>query len=166
MIEQATASDSSGTVLLTTYIAGDLNGPIYYWGTPRLDSMGSVLMFPDLQMANESKIMLDNIKVGYWQLVDESLRPVLQRAARVDLTDRIAKMKGAITGRHTNGEMITEMTLMQQQPQRAYSTPAAIVADILFEGMASVTAPVALEARSTAEPPSPTLSELYPPNKM
>lgn len=165
MIEQATASDSSGNVLIMTYIAGDLNGPIYYWGTPRLDGGGSVLTIPDLQMASESKTMLDNIKVGYWQLVDESLRPFLQRAARVDLTDRIAKMKAAITGRHTNGDMTTEMTLMQQQPQRAYSTPGAIVADILFEGTAGVTAPVALEARPMPEQ-TPSPSVLHPSNKM
>jgi len=62
--------------------------------------------------------------------------------------------------------MTTEMTLMQQQPQRAYSTPGTIVADILFEGTASVTAPVALEARPTTEQtPSRMPSELNP-NKM
>jgi hypothetical protein len=166
MIEQVTASDSSGNVLITAHTAGDLNGPIYYWGTPHLDGVGSVLTIPDLQMASESKTMLDNIKVGYWQLVDGSLRPALQRAARVELTDRIAKMKAAITGRHTNGDMITEITLMQQQPQRAYSTPGAIVADILFEGTANVSAPVRMEARPTAEQtPSPTPSVLNP-NKM
>jgi hypothetical protein len=167
VIEQAAASDSSGNVLITTHIAGDLNGTIYYWGTPRLDGAGSVLTIPDLQMASESKQMLDNIKVGFWQLVDGSLRPALQRAARVDLTDRIAKMKAAITGRHTNGDMTTEITLMQQQPQRAYSTPRAIVADILFEGTATVTAPVAMEARPTTEQtPSPTPNVLHPSNKM
>lgn len=167
VIEQATASDSFGNVLITTHIAGDLNGTIYYWGTPRLDGGGSVLTIPDLQMASESKTMLDNIKVGYWQLVDQSLRPALQRAARVDLTDRIAKMKAAITGRHTSGDVTTEMTMMQQHPQRAYSTPGALVADILLEGTASVTAPVTMATRPTAEQtPSPMPGTLHPSNKM
>jgi hypothetical protein len=151
VIEQATASDSFGKVLITIRTTGDLNGPIYYWGTPRLEGAGSVLTISDLQMASESKTMLDNIKVGYWQLVDEALRPKIQRAARVDLSDRIAKMKSAITGTHTSGEVTTAMTMTRQQPQRAYSTPGAIVADILFEGTASVTAPVALETRPTTE---------------
>ena len=151
VIDQATASDSSGKVLITIRTAGDLNGTIYYWGTPRLEGVGSVLTIPDLQMASESKTMLDNIKVGYWQLVDQSLRGKLQTAARVDLSDRIAKMESAITGTHTSGDVTTAMTMARQQPQRAYSTPGALVADILFEGTASVTAPVAMETRPTAE---------------
>lgn len=164
MIEQVTASDSSGNVLITAHTAGDLNGPIYYWGTPRLDSMGSVLMIPDLQMANESKTMLDNIKVGYWQLVDQSLRGKLQTAARVDLSDRIAKMESAITGTHTSGEVTTAMTMAHQQPQRAYSTPGALVADILFEGTASFTAPVAMETRPMAEQTLSKTSSLSQPS--
>jgi hypothetical protein len=163
VIDQATASDSSGKVLITIRTAGDLNGTIYYWGTPRLEGAGSVLMIPDLQMASESKTMLDNIKVGYWQQVDQSLRNKVQTAARVDLSDRIAKMQSAITGTHTSGEVTTAMTMAHQQPQRAYSTPGALVADILFEGTASVTAPVAMETRPTTEQmPSKTLSFSQP----
>jgi len=163
VIEQATASDSSGRVLIAIRTAGNLNGKIYYWGTPRLEGVGSVLTLPDLQMASESKVMLDNIKVGYWQQVDQSLRNKVQTAARVDLSDRIAKMQSAITGTHTSGEVTTVMTMAQQQPQRAYSTPEALVADILFEGTASVTAPVAMETHPTAEQtPNKTLSLSQP----
>jgi hypothetical protein len=163
VIEQATASDSSGKVLITIRTAGNLKGTIYYWGTPRLEGVGSVLTFPDLQMASESKTMLDTIKVGYWQQVDQSLRNKVQTAARVDLSDRIAKMQSAITGTHTSGEVTTVMTMAQQQPQRAYSTPGALVADILFEGTASVTAPVAMETHPTAEQtPNKTLSLSQP----
>jgi hypothetical protein len=149
VIEQATASDSSGKVLLTIRTAGDLNGTIYYWGTPRLESTGSVLTMSDLQMASESKTMLEDIKVGYWQVVDQPLRDKLQKAVRVDLSDRIAKMKSAITGTHPSGDVTRAMTIAQQQPQRAYSTPGALVADILLEGTASFTAPMAMETRST-----------------
>lgn len=163
VIEQATASDSSGKVLITIRTAGDLNAKIYYWGTPLLEGVGSVLTFPDLQMASESKTMLDTIKVGYWQQVDQSLRNKVQTAARVDLSDRIAKMQSAITGTHTSGEVTTVMTMARQQPQRAYSTPGALVADILFEGTASVTAPVAMETHPTAEQtPNKTISLSQP----
>jgi hypothetical protein len=51
------------------------------------------MAIPDLQMAIESKQMLDNIKAGYWQLIDEQLRDKVQTAARVDISDRIAKMR-------------------------------------------------------------------------
>jgi hypothetical protein len=163
VIEQATASDSSGKVLITIRTAGNLNGMIYYWGTPRLEGVGSTLTFPDLQMASESKIMLDTIKVGYWQQVDQSLRNKIREAARVDLSDRIAKMQSAITGTHTSGEVTTVMTMAQQRPQRAYSAPGALVADIVFEGTARVTAPVAMEAHPRAQPtPNKTLSLSQP----
>ena len=137
VIDQATASDSSGKVLITIRTSGDLNGTIYYWGTPRLEGVGSMLTISDLQMASESKTKLDNIKVGYWQLVDLSLRDKLQRAARVDLSDRIAKMQSAITGTHIerrgdygddDGASATAARLFD---------PGALVADILFEGTAS-----------------------------
>jgi hypothetical protein len=163
VIEQATASDSSGKVLLTIRTTGALNGSIYYWGTASLEGSGSVLTIPDLQMASESKTMLDTIKVGYWQLVDQALRNKVQASTRVDLTDRIAKMQSAITGTHTSGEVTTAMTMARQQPQRAYSIPGALVADILFEGTAGVTAPVAMETRPMVEQtPNKTLSLSQP----
>ena len=39
---------------------------------------------------------------------------------------------------------------MQQKPQRAYSIPVALVADVLLEGTAAVTAAVAMETRTTS----------------
>ena len=151
LIDQATASDASGKVLFTIRTTGDLNGTIYYWGTPRLENAGSVLTMSDLQMADETKAMLEDIKVGYWQMVDQSLGDKLQTATGVDLSDRIAKMKSAITGTHSSGDVTREMTIAQQQPQRAYSIPGALVADILLQGTATGTAPVAMEARTTPE---------------
>jgi hypothetical protein len=151
VIDQVTASDSSGRVLLTIQTAGDLNGTIYYWGTPRLEGGGLVMTLHDLQMASESKKMLDDIKVGYWQLIDQHLREKLQTAARVDLSDRIAKMKTAMTGTHKSGDLTMDVQMARQQPQRAYSTPGALVADILFEGTASASAPVAMEAGPAPE---------------
>jgi hypothetical protein len=43
-----------------------------------------------------------------------------------------------------------DVQMARQQPQRAYSTPGALVADILFEGTATVTAPVAMESSPTS----------------
>ena len=146
LIDQASASDSGGRVLLAIRTTGDVNGTIYYWGTPRLEGGGTVMTIPDLQMAAESKHMLDDVKVGYWQLIDQQLRDKLQTAARVDLSDRIAKMKTAMTGTHQSGDLTMDVQMARQQPQRAYSTPGALVADILFEGTATVTAPVAMES--------------------
>ena len=109
------------------------------------------MTFPDLQMASESKTMLDAVKVGYWQLIDQQLRDKLQAAARVDLSDRIAKMKTAMTGSHKSGDVTLDVAMARQQGQRAYSTPGALMADILFEGTASASAPVAMETGPTLE---------------
>ena len=103
------------------------------------------MTFPDLQMASESKTMLDDVKVGYWQLIDQQLRDRLQAAARVDFSDRIAKMKTAMTGSHKSGDVTIDVAMARQQAQRAYSTPGALMVDILFEGTASASAPVAME---------------------
>ncbi len=148
VIDQATASDSSGNVLIAIQTTGDLNGTIYYWGTPRLEGGGAVMTFPDLQMASESKKMLDEVKVGYWQLIDQPLRDKLLAAARVDLSDRIAKMKTAMTGSHKSGDVTMDVAMVKQQAQRAYSTPSGLMADILFEGTASASVPVAMETGS------------------
>jgi hypothetical protein len=167
VIDQVTASDSSGKVLLAVQTTGDLNGTIYYWATPRLDGGGSVMMLHDLQMAGESKKMLDDVKVGYWQLIDQQLREKVQTAARVDLSDRIAKMKTAMTGTHKSGDLTMDVRMARQQPQRVYSTPGALVADVLFEGTASASTSVAVEAGSAPEkPPSkaPIISKR--PNQM
>jgi hypothetical protein len=73
------------------------------------------------------------------------LRDKLLAAARVDLSDRIAKMKTAMTGSHKSGDVTMDVAMAKQQAQRAYSTPGALMADILFEGTASASAPVAME---------------------
>ncbi len=64
IIERVTASDASGRALIAVQTGGSLDGTIYYWGTPQFEG-GTVLAIPDLQMASESKIALDSIKVGY-----------------------------------------------------------------------------------------------------
>ncbi|WNM61870.1 DUF4403 family protein [Candidatus Nitrospira neomarina] len=164
VINKVTASDSSGHVLFTVNTTGDLNGTIYYWATPLLEGEGSVLTMSDLQMASESKTMLNDIKANYWQIVDKQLRDKLQTATRVDLSDRIDKMKSAITGTHPSGGVTTEMAIVQQQPQRAYSIPEALVADILLEGTANVTAPVAMKTRSMPGKTPAKVSILSPPS--
>ena len=152
VVERTTASDASGRMLITVETSGDVNGKIYYWGTPQIDSSGPVMTVPDLQMANESKAMLDEIKIGYWQRIDQQLKDKLQTASTVDLSDRLGKIRSAMTGQHKAGDLTLEMLMAKQSPQRAYSTPAGIVADVLLEGTASAAGRVPVQstpARST-----------------
>jgi len=41
-----------------------------------------------------------------------------------------------------------DVAMVKQQAQRAYSTPSGLMADILFEGTASASVPVAMETGS------------------
>ena len=146
MIEKASAADANGKVLIAIQTSGDLNGTIYYSGTPQLEAGGASMTVPDLQMDTASKKMLDSVKVGYWQLVDSELKPKVQTAAKVDLSERLVTMRAAMTGQHKTGDLTTEMKILRQQAQRAYSTPDALVADILFEGTASATGRLTVES--------------------
>jgi len=161
VVERVTASDASGRVLVTVETSGDVNGKIYYWGTPQIDSSGPIMTIPDLQMANESKAMLDEIKIGYWQRIDQQLKDKLQTAATLDLSDRLGKIRSAMTGQHKTGDLTMDMLMGKQHPQRAYSTPAGIVADILLEGTASAAGRVPIES-APARPTIPGAASVEP----
>jgi hypothetical protein len=65
------------------------------------------------------------------------------------LSNRLGKMKSDMTGIHPSSDLTREMTIVQQKPQHADSIPVALIADILLEGTAAITAPVAMETRTT-----------------
>jgi hypothetical protein len=136
-IERATASDVNGRTLIAVDTTGDINGTLYYWGTPQLGQDGNVITIPDLQMANETKTALDDVKSGYWQMVDQELKDRLRQAATINLSQRVASMKSALSGQHKSGGMATDLLLARQQAGQVISTKDAIVADVLLEGTGS-----------------------------
>ena len=91
--------------------------------------------------------MLDGVEAGYWRLIDQQLRDRLRgRSARVDLSDRIAKMKTAMTGVSRTGDMTMDVQIARHPAQRAYSTPGALVAgSASLKAPASATTPIAME---------------------
>ena len=103
---------------------------------------------PDLQMDTTSKKMLDSVKIGYWQLVDSVLKPKVQTATKVDLSEQLVTMRAAMTGQHKTGSLMTEIKILRQEAERAYSTPDALVADILFEGTEGATGRLTVESGS------------------
>lgn len=137
MIERAFASDANGRMLLTVETSGDVNGTLYYWGTPHLGDDGTMVTVPDLQMANESKKALDGIKIGYWHSVDDKLKDRIQNALKTDMSQQVSKMKSSLSGRHQLGDLALNMALARQRSASAFSTPQALVANVLFEGTAS-----------------------------
>jgi len=137
MIERATASDVSGRTLFSVETSGNVSGTLYYWATPRLEPDGRLITMPDLQMADQTKIALDGIKTGYWQIVNSELKPRLEHASAIDLSQRIANMKTALSGQHKAGGLVMDLLLARQEAGQIVSTKDALIADIVLEGTAS-----------------------------
>lgn len=167
-IERVLASDVNGRTLLSAETSGNVNGTLYYWGTPQLEHNGDVITIPDLQMANETKTALEEIKTGYWQMVDDELRPRLRQATTIDLSQRIGNMKSALSGQHKSGGLAMDLLLAKQEAVQVISNKDALVADVLLEGTASATGrlpvkqaartdviekPPAVEAAPSGQPP-------------
>jgi len=151
-IERAVASDVNGRSLLSVETSGAVIGTLYYWGTPRLGHEGNVITIPDLQMANETKMALDEVKDGYWKMVDEELGPRVRQAATIDLAQRIGDMKSALSGQHKAGGLAMDLLMGRQEGGQVSSTKDALVADVLLEGTASATGrlPVKQQVQSEA----------------
>jgi len=164
-IERVVASDVNGRSLLSVETSGAVSGTLYYWGTPRLEHEGNVITIPDLQMANETKIALDDVKAGYWQLVDDELRPHLRHAATIELARRIGNMKSALSGRHKSGGLAMDLLMGRQEAGQVSSTKDALIADVLLEGTASVTGRVPIKQQAQGEgTEGPLLMEGSPDN--
>jgi hypothetical protein len=136
-IERVTASDVTGRTLFAVETSGDTKGTLYYWGTPQLEQEGNMITIPDLQIANETKIALEEIKSGYWQMVDDQLKPRLRQASTLDLSQRIGTMRSALSGQHKSGSLAMDLLVAKQEAGQVVSTKDALVADVFLEGTAS-----------------------------
>lgn len=147
-IERASASDVNGRSLISVATSGAVSGTLYYWGTPRLEHEGNVITIPDLQMANETKMALDEMTDGYWQVVDEELGPLLRQTATIDLAQRIGSMKHALSGQHKARGLAMDLLMGRQEARQVSSTKDALVADVLLEGTASATGRVPVKQQT------------------
>jgi hypothetical protein len=157
LIERVIASDVNGRTLLAVDTSDAVKGTLYYWGTPHLEHEGNVITIPDLQIANETKMALEDIKSGYWQMVNDELLPRLRQASTIDLAQRIGGMKQALSGQHKSGPLAMDLLLAKQEAGQVVSTKDALVADVLLEGTASASGrlPVKQASRSDTIQPAP-----------
>ena len=137
VIERVVASDVNGRTLLAVDTSDAVKGTLYYWGTPQLEHEGNIITIPDLQIANETKMALEEIKSGYWQMVNDELQPRLREASTIDLSQRIGNIKHALSGQHKAGGLAMDLLLAKQEASQVVSTKDALVADVLLEGTAS-----------------------------
>lgn len=145
LIEQVTASNANGQTLLAVNTNGSVNGTLYYWGAPRLERDGNLITISDLQMAAETKTELDNVKPGYWQMVDQELKARLQEAAAIDLSQQLGNVKRAISGQHKSGWLQLDVLVARQEPAQVTSTQNTLLADIILEGTASASGQLPVE---------------------
>ncbi len=147
LIEQVTASDGNGRTLLAINTSGNVNGTVYYWGVPRLEQDGNVISMSDIEMAAESKTALDQIKTGYWKMVDLELKPRLQKAANIDLSPQMGTVRSALSAQHKSGWLQLDLLVARQQAGQVISTQDALVTEVVLEGTASATGQLPLEQR-------------------
>jgi hypothetical protein len=111
-------------------------------------------------MANETKAALEEVKTGYWQMVDNELRPRLRQATTIDLSQRIGNMKSALSGQHKSGGLDMDLLLARQEGGQVMSTKDALVADVMLEGTASAVGRFPVKQAATSdvmEKPKPTM---------
>ncbi len=154
LIEQVSASDTKGQTLLAVDTSGSLNGTLYYWGTPLLERDGNLISISDLHMAAETKTALEDIKPGYWRMVDQELKARLQKAASIDLSQQVDNVKTALSGQHKSGWLGIDLFIVRQESVHVMSTENTLVADVILEGTASATGQLPIE-QQIQKPPQP-----------
>jgi Domain of unknown function (DUF4403) len=162
MIERVVASDVSGRTLLAVDTSDAVKGTLYYWGTPQLEHEGNIITIPDLQIANETKMALEDIKSGYWQMVNDELLPRLRHASTIDLAQRIGTMKQALSGQHKSGPLAMDLLFAKQEAGQVVSTKDALVADVLLEGTASASGRLPVKQASRSDIIQPASPEKAP----
>jgi hypothetical protein len=147
LIEQVTASDGNGRTLLAINTSGNVNGTVYYWSVPRLERDGNVISMSEIEMAAESKTALDQIKPGYWNMVDLELKPRLQKAASIDLSPQMGTVRSALSAQHKSGWLQLDLLVARQEAGQVISTQNALVTEVVLEGTASATGQLPIEQR-------------------
>jgi hypothetical protein len=104
-IDAVDLGDAQGRALARVRVHGALNGDIYLWGTPEVIEQAGrfTLKVPDLQVAVESRSVLEKIGLWLWQLAGGGLEGLLREKLSLDVTDRIQEARAALSGRHELG---------------------------------------------------------------
>lgn len=102
-VEGFEAGDASGRVLARMPIRGAATGMLYLWGTPAVTQQGDrwVLTVPDLHVAVESQSFLTKLELVVLQFKNGGLETMMRSMLTLDVTDRIAKARTALSGSRT-----------------------------------------------------------------
>jgi hypothetical protein len=102
-VEGFEVGDASGRVLARMPIRGAATGMLYLWGTPALTQQGErwILQVPDLHVAVESQSFLTQLELAVLEFKNGGLETMMKSKLTLDVTDRIAKARAALSGSRT-----------------------------------------------------------------
>lgn len=144
VVDAIELGDASGRLLAKLKVHGALDGDLYLWGTPVIAQERGryILRVPDLQVAVETKSILQNIALGLWNAVGDGLAGVLKEKLVLDLTDKLAQARAAMSGRKelSVGPVTTVLTtkLDKIKPGDVSSRAGALVVQPVLVGEAEV----------------------------
>jgi hypothetical protein len=143
-IDAIEIGDASGRLLVKLEVHGALDGDLYLWGTPVIveEKGRHVLRVPDLQVAVETKSILQKIALGLWNAVGDGLAGVLKEKLVLDLTDKLEQARASMSGRKelSVGPVTTVLTtkLDKIKPGDVSSRAGALVVQPVLVGEAEV----------------------------
>lgn len=141
-VDAVEIGDTNGRTLVHLTVHGALDGDLYLWGTPRVTAQGGrfIMEIPDLQVAAESRSILQRIGLALWKAVGGGLTGVLHDKLRKDVTDELLQAQKAMTGRHvlTPGPPTPVLTtsLTKIRAGEATSRPGVMIMMPLLVGTA------------------------------
>jgi hypothetical protein len=100
---------------------------------------------------------LDEVKPGYWQMVDDELGPRLRLTSMIELARQIGSMKSALSGQYKSGELAMNLLMGRQEAGEVSSTKDALIADVLVAGTANVSGRVPIKQQAQSDETERTL---------
>jgi hypothetical protein len=144
VVDAIELGDASGRLLAKLTVHGALDGDLYLWGTPVIvqEKGRYLLRVPDLQVAVETKSILQKIALGLWNAVGDGLAGVLKEKLVLDVTDKLGQARTAMSGRKelSVGPVTTVLTtkLDKIKPGDVTSRAGALVVQPVLIGNAEV----------------------------
>ncbi|MBC8144795.1 MAG: DUF4403 family protein [bacterium] len=131
---EASAYGSGDQIVVQLKLAGDMNGTIYFVGTPSYDPKSAVLSIDDLDYSLETREAL--LKVADW-LYHQGFRQSIAKKARWGLEHGIsqvrARIEKALNRDLTPGVRMTA-TVSAVRPVGVFVTPESLRARVVIDG--------------------------------
>jgi hypothetical protein len=144
VIEDLDLGDASGYALARVRVSGALNGTLYLWGAPTVAKEGErwMLRVPDLHASLATRSLLERVGLALWKLQDGGLEPMLRAALALDITDRLAEARAALSGIHelTREPLLVTLTttVTSLRPGEVASRPGLLLVNPILAGHAEL----------------------------